>query len=240
LIEVVLGAIAGVGAAACITVVGPVLAKRSEATALQRRAAAGRTMALTFDDGPGAELTPRVLDVLAAHGASASFFLLGRRAVGAPELVERLLHAGHEVGCHTFDHLHAWKAPPWRCVRDIDKGYSEMSRWMGPTSMFRPPYGKMTLMTRLAVRRRGAPIAWWTVDSGDTHANLPSPESAAERVAREGGGVVLMHDFDREVDTPRRAEFVVAATEALLRTAAREGLRVRRLSELLSGSDAHG
>jgi hypothetical protein len=77
--------------------------------------------------------------------------------------------------------------------------------------------------------KRGARIAWWTIDSGDTWAQLPTPQSVADRVARAGGGVVLMHDFDR---CQERMEFVLTTTKLLLQTAKREGLHVCRYSDL--------
>jgi hypothetical protein len=66
-------------------------------------------------------------------------------------------------------------------------------------------------------------MAWWTVDSGDTHRALPDPESITDAVARAHGGVVLLHDFDRSAE---RGKFVLQVTESLLRAAQRDGLNV--------------
>jgi hypothetical protein len=71
------------------------------------------------------------------------------------------------------------------------------------------------------------------VDSGDTHEVPPDPATVVERVRRGGGGVVLMHDFDREDATAsERAGFVLQTTERLLDCAAKEGLRTCRMSDL--------
>ncbi|MEW6252352.1 MAG: hypothetical protein AB1716_17070, partial [Planctomycetota bacterium] len=108
-----------------------------------------------------------------------------------------------------------------------------------PRPLYRPPYGKLNLASWLALRRRGARLAWWTVDSGDTHRTLPDPAAVVERVRRAGGGVVLMHDFDRDPpnDVPRAA-FVLRLTELLLQAAGREGWRVRPLGEILDEGSA--
>jgi len=98
--------------------------------------------------------------------------------------------------------------------------------------MFRPPYGKMTLPTFLAIRRRGAPIWWWTIVSGDTSNVLPKPREAADELVRQGGGVVLMHDLDR---TKERNDFVLETTATLLDVAKRESFQIKRLSELANG-----
>ena len=60
--------------------------------------------ALTFDDGPDPETTPRLLDLLARHGAKATFFLVGKRAAKHPGLVARLAAEGHAIGNHSWDH----------------------------------------------------------------------------------------------------------------------------------------
>lgn len=97
--------------------------------------------------------------------------------------------------------------------------------------MFRPPYGKMTLPTWAALRRRHVSIGWWTITAGDVRHTLPRPEEAAQRAARQGGGVVLLHDFHR---CPDRAAFVLRATRCLLETAARRGWALRTLGGLFA------
>jgi len=192
-------------------------------------------LSLTYDDGPGESLTPRVLDALAARDAKATFFLLGRRAAAAPGVADRVRDAGHEIGCHSHGHLHAWKTPPWRSAADVARGYETLSAWLPSPCLFRPPYGKLTPWTARAARRRGSRIVKWTVDSGDTWSAPPRVEDVVERVRRDGGGVVLLHDFDREgEDAAERAAFVVGVTEALLEAAPRQGWRVATLGEMLS------
>jgi hypothetical protein len=72
-------------------------------------------------------------------------------------------------------------------------------------------------------------VWWWTVDSGDTRGVLPTPSQVADRVRREGGGIVLMHDLDR---TQNRNDFVLELTAALLDVARQESFKVTRLGEL--------
>jgi hypothetical protein len=98
--------------------------------------------------------------------------------------------------------------------------------------MFRPPYGKMSLPTYWSVRRRGAPVGWWTIDSGDTHSPLPQPRQVVDRLMRDGGGIILMHDIDR---SEGRNNFVLETTERLLDVAKREAFSVKPLSELYTG-----
>lgn len=189
-----------------------------------------RGLVLTYDDGPGAALTPLIMETLGRHEAKATFFLLGRRSEPIPELSARLASEGHDLGVHTFEHLRPWRVTTKEALADIERGYEALSRWVPANGLFRPPHGKLTWATWRALRRRGAPICWWTHDSGDTWPELPSVESVVDAVERDGGGVVLMHDFDRE---PERHAYVLALTEALLTMARRKGLRVMTMSELL-------
>jgi hypothetical protein len=120
----------------------------------------------------------------------------------------------------------------------MQAGYAALSRWVAGDALFRPPYGKWTLPTMLACRQRGARAGWWTIVSGDTYESLPSPASVARRVTEAGGGVVLLHDFDRDPDDEReeRHDFVVATTRAVLQAAKERGLRVVTMTEALGAA----
>ncbi len=188
-----------------------------------------RLLVLTYDDGPSTELTPRLLDLLHRRGARATFFIQGRNASRHPEIVDRIAHEGHAIGCHSYRHLHAWRTSSGAAVADIDAGYTSLARWIGPDGLFRPPYGKMTFATWWWARRHRVPIIWWTIDSGDTHKVLPATARIAETVRRDGGAIVLMHDFSR---TPTRNDFVLELTSALLDVAESESLQILPLTEL--------
>jgi peptidoglycan/xylan/chitin deacetylase (PgdA/CDA1 family) len=230
--------LAAVGLLALVGVyLSPQLAKTAQIRGLRQQCRATRSLALTYDDGPGAELTPALLELLAAAGARATFFPTGRSAARNPGLLTRVATAGHEVGCHSQAHRHAWRSSPWQVLRDIDAGYRTLAPWVFPTGLYRPPYGKTTLATWWGSRRRDARLAWWTVDSGDTHAVLPEPTHVVELVRQAGGAVVLMHDFDRDLPNDvRRAAFVLRLTDMLLQAAPREGWHMRTLGELLKCS----
>ena len=225
------GVLAGLG---CAGLAGaayflPQVERYANARALRHAAAKTRSLVLTYDDGPGSSSTPALLSLLDQHHAKATFFLIGRKAEAYPALVDQLQAQGHELGCHTYAHRHAWKVSPWTAIRDINHGYEALARWVSPDGLFRPPYGKISLATWLALRRRHARTALWTADSGDTHDILPPAGAVVDEVRKAGGGVVLLHDFDR---TAERMDFALGVTGALLDMAQREGLTVRTLGEL--------
>lgn len=193
-----------------------------------------RTIVLTYDDGPGDQLTSQLLDLLKSRGASASFFVLGRNAVKRPDLVRRLLADGHEVGSHTQNHSNAWKAGPLHAARDLADGIRTVGELGGNRRLFRPPYGKLTLAGLIQGARRDLQFAWWTVDSCDSWAQLPVDDVISE-LESCGGGVVLMHDFDQytldrgEMD---HTEYVLTLTDRIIGFAHANRYRLMRLSDL--------
>ncbi len=217
-----------------LTLAPAALIKRRMKRELQRRSR-GR-LALTYDDGPGPHLAKPLLELLAGHHARATFFLVGFRAERHPDSVDQIANepSRHELGNHTHWHRHSWRTLPWLAVRDLHQGYQTMSRWMPGHASFRPPFGKLTTWTYLAARARQAPLCFWTHDGGDTWPTLPDPKTIADQVARDGGGVVLLHSHDRGED---RERYVLEVTECLLQTARQHNWRVCTMSEILHAGD---
>jgi peptidoglycan-N-acetylglucosamine deacetylase len=203
---------------------------------LRRTCRARKAVVLTYDDGPGPLLTPQLLTLLTRQQVKATFFSVGSCAEVAPDLLDRLLKDGHELGCHTYSHRHAWKSAPWTVAADVARGFKSLDRWGQHGLPFRPPYGKVTAATSVAMLGRASNTFWWTVDSGDTWPTLPDPETVATRVVDDGGGVVLLHDFDRSAD---RADYVLKTTECLIARARTEGLALMPLRDLVSTGTTH-
>jgi len=195
-----------------------------------------KALVLTYDDGPGTTLTPDLLQLLQHHNVKATFFALGCKADRNPELLDQVLEQGHEIGCHGDRHCHAWKVWPRVADCDMAQGYARLARWLPASGMYRPPHGKITLFTWVSVLQRGVRLAWWTHDSGDTRAgSLPAVESVVEWVIQAGGGVVLMHDFERiggGRHNPRH-EYVMNMTARLIERGGQAGLKIMTLGELL-------
>ena len=196
---------------------------------LQRQLSKDRVLCLTYDDGPSDSVTPQLLDLLKRNNANATFFMLGKNAQRFTKVASRVANEHHDVGCHSSQHLNAWKVVPWRAVADIDAGYNQLSPWIAANGLFRPPHGKMTLPTFVAIWRRRAQTIWWHIDSKDTHQKLPSTNEVVASLLRKGGGIVLLHDSARSKE---RNDFVLRTTAALLEVAKRESFKIKRLSEL--------
>ena len=181
-------------------------------------------LALTYDDGPSSGMTNRVLDLLKVLGEKATFFVVGKSVEKSPDLLIRIEAEGHAIGWHTNTHLHAYRSMPWSVFSDTRTMPSQLANLNKKIRLFRPPYGKMTLATCIALRKMQLRVISWTHDSGDTWHDIPEVDDVVSRVKKSCGGVVLLHDIFREVkNESHRMEFVLATTERLISLARNNG-----------------
>ncbi|MFG0257234.1 MAG: polysaccharide deacetylase family protein [Phycisphaerales bacterium JB043] len=218
----------------------PMLVRARQVRALWHACRTQKAIVLTYDDGPGESLTTDVLDVLHEFDARATFYLIASRTDGNDELLERIRREGHELCIHASNHPHAWKTLPWVTSLDYIRARARLHTWTGSSTLFRPPYGKWVLPTMVLAWAHRIRLGWWTHDSRDTHSPLPTSATLmAESIIGDHGGVVLMHDFDRQtVDASERGRYVVELTRALIERAREAGLNIRTQSQLLSGARA--
>ena len=182
-------------------------------------------VAITFDDGPHAAGTPAVLDELARHGATATFFLVGEQVVQRPALAREIVAAGHEVAVHCFRHTLLLRRRVAAVADDLDRTVDAIGEATGvrPT-LYRPPYGILSSGALRHVRSRGwRPLLWSTW--GRDWERRATPESIARRATRglRAGDVVLLHDSDAysSADSWRRT---VASLPSVLETVATLGI----------------
>lgn len=217
--------------AACAWFVLPHAIKKIQTRLLRRRCQAEHSIVLTYDDGPGTHLTPALLEILRDRNAHATFFPLGHKLGKSKEIVARIIGAGHEIGSHSYAHLHAWKCDPVSVFLDIQKGL-RVVRTVADCQLFRAPYGKLTLGSLIQVGLHGCRQSWWTIDSTDTWGKPIGVKEILDRVRAQGGGVVLLHDLDRPAQ-PEHEKFVLDLTRGLLDLADGEGFRIRRLGDVI-------
>ena len=176
-----------------------------------------RTLALTFDDGPNDMHTERLLEVLARHGAKATFFLIGSYVRQRPQIARAIHDAGHLIGNHTFSHPNLI----FRSAAEVRQEIAECDRAIEEAvgtrpTLFRPPFGGRTAGVLRAIRLAGKTPVMWSSAGWDWK---PQPgEEIAAIVQRQvrGGDVVLLHDGGhKRMGVDRSA--TVAATDLLLR-----------------------
>ncbi|MDZ4654968.1 MAG: polysaccharide deacetylase family protein [Coriobacteriia bacterium] len=180
-------------------------------------------IALTFDDGPHPEYTPRMLDELEARDVAATFFVVGEEAEKHPAVLERIVAAGHEVGNHTHTHGNVELISTDALAAEISACDAVISRATGmDCAWYRPPRGRLPLTQEWSVVSSSKRVAGWTrcLEASAYR----DPLALAD--ALEPGDIVLIHDglLDRSKSADMLPVFLDAAIE--------RGFRFVTLSEL--------
>jgi peptidoglycan/xylan/chitin deacetylase (PgdA/CDA1 family) len=172
-------------------------------------------VAFTFDDGPSPRDTARVLETLARHGATATFFTLAGKVDRHPELVRRMAAEGHEVAIHGDWHLPPPMLPPWLLRREIERSALAVKRAADVTPRhYRPPYGLLLPAQAGDVRALG-----YTPVLGDVYpedALRPGVDTIVRRVLARltAGSILILHDGSAHIEMSRSQ--TVASLEIIL------------------------
>ncbi len=156
---------------------------------------------LTFDDGPSAEVTPGVLERLAAHRARALFFAIGNRAVGQETVLRSVLAGGHALGNHSHTHP-TGRLPGWGAyLQDVRTAGEALAAASGaPVRFFRAPEGRLHPASVWGVRGLGLRHVLWSLDSEDWMCeDATAARAAARGVLAEvrDGDIILLHEYAR-------------------------------------------
>ncbi|MBV8991373.1 MAG: polysaccharide deacetylase family protein [Solirubrobacterales bacterium] len=200
----------------------PVAAEAAGSLGLQRTVAARDGVALTFDDGPHPEGTRQVLEILAAAGAQASFFLVGEQVQRRPRMAAEIACAGHAVAVHGYRHRLQVRLSAREVAADLARAREVIADAAGvEPAWHRPPYGVYSPAGLAAAREAGLkPLLWsrW----GKDWRKFTTAERIAARVTEglSAGDVILLHDADfySAKDSHRRT---VAALRIVLAELAR-------------------
>jgi peptidoglycan-N-acetylglucosamine deacetylase len=156
-----------------------------------------RGVALTFDDGPDEKSTPRVLDVLDAHAAKATFFVIAKKAESQRALMRDMIARGHKVALHSYAHDRLFSLRRAATVRaDLDRGIKTLEDVTGArTSWFRPPIGHTNPVIARVCDELDLRIIGWSVSARDGTARAREDECCDRvRAGLRNGAIVLMHD----------------------------------------------
>jgi peptidoglycan-N-acetylglucosamine deacetylase len=181
-------------------------------------------IALTFDDGPSPNTTPRVMAELAKTGARATFFLVGRKARAHPALVREIVAAGHELGLHGFEHDRLFSLRLSQHVLDDIRRTQDVIEAAGaprPT-LFRPPIGFVSHFTVRGARQANVTLVGCSARALDGFRQA-SVDKVVQRLTRalEPGALLALHDASEHDD------YVPASLDALPRLL--DGVRERQL-----------
>jgi len=164
-----------------------------------RVAASGRPcVALTFDDGPSADNTRRLLQILKDKNVRATFFIIGQKAEEQPDLLKQICTAGHELGNHTYTHpsLFCFLSPQ-RLRQEIRKTQEVAARICGVTPRyFRSPVGLRHPLLGLYLQQAGLEYISWRLRAFDTFTQEPAAISSRILSSVAPGDVILLHDSE--------------------------------------------
>ena len=186
-------------------------------------AASRNEIALTFDDGPDPDVTPKVLGILDSHQAKASFFVIGDKAAAHPELVREIVRRGHSIENHSLRHSNFFGFFVWTALRkDIGTAQEIIAGITGQApAFFRSPMGIRSPMLDPVISQLGLRYITWTRRGFDTVA--VDPALVLERLTRQlsAGDILLLHDRR----TRNQRAMVLEVLPALLDRIAEAGLK---------------
>ena len=187
-----------------------------------------RCVTLTFDDGPNAENTSKVLDVLKRHNIRATFFLIGKNVEEHPALASRMVEEGHIVANHTYTHASTFPLGSRANVeQEIVRGSEAIYSATGlRPRLFRPPFGVTTPNISKASRELRQEVIGWSIRSYDTMSR-PTRESVVKGVMKKihPGAIILLHD---------RCDGAEELLERLITECTQQGYRFVALDEILN------
>jgi len=177
-----------------------------------------KQLALTYDDGPNDPYTQRLLEILARHNVSATFFLIGRYVKQRPDIVREIDQAGHAIGNHTFTHPFLALQSSDEIRRQLTDCRAAIQDVIGEhSSLFRPPFGSRRPATLRIARELGLEPIMWNVTGYDW--NAPPAAAIEKKVIRQirGGNVILLHDGGHKQMGADRSQTVLATDHLIAR-----------------------
>lgn len=191
---------------------------------------------ITFDDGPDPLYTPRVLDILRAAGVKACFFVIGEKARRHPELIEKMVSDGHEVGNHGLRHSVPWLLGPLGTFREMKESSRIIEEITGsPPAAFRPPWGLLNLssyFSRFLIRHK---VVLWSFMSWDwTRGATTENIKTKVRKNRIDGSILIFHDSDTEPGASTGSpEKMISALPGIISELKERGYRITLLGDCI-------
>ncbi|MCX7625424.1 MAG: polysaccharide deacetylase family protein [Candidatus Sumerlaeaceae bacterium] len=186
-----------------------------------------KLIALTYDDGPNPQITPRLVALLKSKGVRATFFLLGDSVRAYPQLVKQLADAGMELGNHSDSHRQFTKLGSDAIAEELRRNEERIRTVVPDVSMkvMRPPYGAYNSVVMRVAEQMGYKVILWDVDTNDWRRRTTEQMVSTIVNNARDGSIILMHD---------RYETSLQTTARIIDVLEDQGFRFVTLSELLA------
>lgn len=189
-----------------------------------------KTLYLTFDDGPSAAYTGKLLDLLAEYDVKATFFVVADSAKRHPELIGRMKEEGHLIGLHSLEHKSAMLQTPFYTDGEFRESLKIMKDLDIDVKYYRPPWGHVNLFTLINLKKYNLKKVLWHVMAEDWEENTTEEEIQYKLLKRAGkGDVICLHDGrGKAEDAPER---MIAALEKTIPVWLEEGYQFKLIDE---------
>jgi peptidoglycan/xylan/chitin deacetylase (PgdA/CDA1 family) len=193
-----------------------------------------KQIALTFDDGPNDPHTLNLLDILAKHNVSATFFMVGRYVRQRSDIAVEIKNRGHVIANHTFTHPFLALEPQRNVSTELERCRQAITGAVGEHSnLFRPPWGARRPVVFRIARQLGLQPVMWSVTGYDWDA--PSAEYIEKKVTARvrGGDIILLHDGGHKAFGTDRS-YTVRAVDTLLMRYKTQGYQFVTIPEMMN------
>lgn len=181
-----------------------------------------KMVAITLDDGPHATNTQKILDILDAHNAKATFFMLGQNVVNNEEVVKDVYKRGNEIGIHTWDHKQLTKLSQDEIVSQVERTSDAIYKIIGKRpKLVRPPYGAINDTVKNSINY---PLILWNIDSLDWKSRDEKQIVPLVMNSVQDGDIILLHDIHSTT---------VPAVEKIVSQLEEQGYQMVTVSQLL-------
>lgn len=191
-------------------------------------------VSITFDDGPNAFITPKILDLLKQYDAKATFFVIGNRIDKHVDIIKREILEGHEIGNHTYNHVFfTTNYSKGRMTKEIDLTRKKIYDITGTAcSWFRPPGGYINDRVIDEAKKQGYTVVLWSWHQDTEDWKSPGVRAITNKVLKNvrNGDIILMHD---SVRSDHNSSQTVEALKIILPELQKRGYKVVTVSELV-------
>lgn len=170
-----------------------------------------KQIAFTFDDGPHPHLTEEILKILDQYQVKATFFMIGQNVKNYPDVANEVIKAGHEIGNHTYSHVHLERLNDSQVAREIeacDDALEELCEYR--PHLFRPPEGAINERIQNCANHEDYSLILWSIDTRDWECKDENEIVNTVLNSIQPGDIILMHDYiGRKSRTPQALKILL-------------------------------